>query len=342
MKTYYKLISTLLVAVLLLTATPVYSSAVGGADKAGYTDVKGLWCEPWVAQYGYAEIFSGIGGRFYPDQSVTRMEFARLLHEALGININYFASTDIAEYFDDVQNTDAGASALYDLVTCGIIDAKNQFRPDDCLARDELVHWLMNAFYSFSGKDYAIPQADRVPFADSKDIREAYLADVDNAVTLGLLNGRGSNLFYPQAAATRAEAVTVAGRLAEQQERHEGSVIVKAAAAAKDGGLTLTLTLVNNSDKPVSITHSSQQTHDFVVLDKDGNVLYRWSMDRLFAMYVTTTMIPAHQSLSFTDFIEAEAYAAIKGRAYAARAFITGSSEDFSVNPDGYFATLTD
>jgi hypothetical protein len=341
MKTCSKLVSTLLVAVLLFTVAPLFASAADSADKAGYTDVKGLWCEPWVAQYGYAEIFAGSIWRFYPDQSVTRMEFARLLHKALGININYFAPTDIAEYFDDVQNTDAGASALYDLVTCGIIDVKKQFRPNESLARDELTHWLMNAFYSFAGRDYPIPLADRVPFVDSADIRETYIADVDNAVTLGLLNGRGGNLFYPRAEATRAEAVTVAGRLAELLEEHKAGVTVKAAAVPEDGGLALSLTIENKSEKPVSITHSSQQTHDFVVLDKDGNELYRWSKDRMFAMYVTTTTIPAGQGLQFTDFIGAEDYAAIKSGAYAARAFITGSSEEFAVNPDGYFAALT-
>lgn len=61
-------------------------------------------------------------------------------HKALGISIQYFAATDIKQYFSDVNNGDVYSTALYDLATTGIIDYRGTFRPNAALPRDEMVH----------------------------------------------------------------------------------------------------------------------------------------------------------------------------------------------------------
>ncbi|NCB74867.1 MAG: S-layer protein [Clostridia bacterium] len=334
---HFKLISlSLLIISMLLMALPL---GVFAADNnENYNDINGTWSQQWVNNYGYQEIFSKGNGNFSPDADITRMEFARLLHKALGININYFAATDISDYFNDVKNSDAGASALYDLVTCGIIDTKTSFRPNDPIMRDEMIHFVMRAFdYKFS--NYAFIEIYRV-FADDSDIRPEYGTDIQHACILGLIKGKNDNYLFPLAAATRAEGVTVVGRLAELWEKADTNVDVSASVKEENGGLKLSLTIANNSDRDIIISHSSTQLFDFGIYDSEGETLYFWSANKMFATVVTETKIAAGEKLVLGDTLSAEEYSQIKDNISYAKGFITGTSPDFSVQSDGYMAAF--
>ena len=329
-------LSILIVSMVLL----VLPLQVFAADKsAEYSDIKGTWSEQWVDKFGYSELFSNGDGSFHPEQAITRMEFARLLHKALGININYFASTDISEYYNDVKNNDAGASALYDLVTCGIIDTKTSFRPNDAIKRDEMIGFVMNAFHYTYGDDYAFIEIYRI-FADDSDIRAEYSTDIQHACILGLVKGKNDNYLFPLAAATRAEGVTIVGRIVELWQKLESSVAVEASVKKEDGGLKLSLTVTNNSEREITISHSSMQLFDFGIYDSKGETLYFWSANKMFAAVVTTTKIAAGEKLVLGDTLSAAEYSQIKDKISYARGFITGSSTDFSVDHDGYLATF--
>ena len=327
---------SLLIILTLALALPLQAFA---ADKIeNYNDVKGTWSEEWVNKYGYSEIFSDGNGSFSPETAITRMEFARLLHKALGININYFAATDISEYFNDVKNSDAGASALYDLVTCGIIDTKTSFRPNDAIKRDEMIHFVMRAFdYKFS--DYAFIEIYRI-FEDDADIRAEYSADIQHACILGLVKGKNNNYLFPLAPATRAEGVTVVGRLAELWPKAETNVDVAATVKEENGGLKLSLTIANNSDRDITISHSSTQLFDFGIYDSKGETLYFWSANKMFATVVTETKIAAGDKLVLGDTISAAEYSQIKEKISYAKGFICGTSTEFSVNHEGYLAAF--
>ena len=321
---------------MLLLSLPLQ---VFAADKSvNYSDVKGTWSEQWVNKYGYSELFSNSDGNFLPEQAITRMEFARLLHKALGININYFAATDISEYFSDVKNSDAGAGALYDLVTCGIVDTKTSFRPNEAIKRDEMIHFVMNAFnYNFG--DYAFIEIYRI-FADDSDIRAEYSTDIQHACILGLVKGKNDNYLFPLAAATRAEGVTIVGRLVELFQKLDSSVAVEATVKKENGGLKLSLTIANNSDKEITISHSSMQLFDFGIYDSKGETLYFWSANKMFAAVVTTTKIPAGEKLVLGDTLTAAEYSQIKDKISYARGFIAGTSPDFTVDHGGYLAVI--
>lgn len=303
-----------------------------------YTDVKGTWCENWVYLYGYAKIFDNSDGTFRPDQAITRMEFARLLHKALGININYFAETDISEYYDDVKSGDAGCNELYDLVTCGIIDTKKSFQPNEPIKRDEMIHFIMNAFRYSVGNDYAFIEIFHI-FEDEKDIKPEYSTDIQHSFILGLVKGRKGNYLFPLEKTTRAEAVTIAGRLVDLEEKLNSSVIVKASAVETSDGLDMSITISNKTDKTISIDHSSQQLFDFAIFDKQGNSLYRWSANRMFLQMVGTSKIEPGDEMVLSDTLDAAEYSLIKSKAATIKAYIIGTSSDFSINPDGYFVT---
>jgi len=326
---------SVLILSMVLVMVPAQAFAVS-STASDYTDVKGSWCEKRVDLYGYKEVFSNGDSKFYPNQGITRMEFARLLHKALGININYFAAIDISEYYNDVTSKSVGASQLYDLVTCGIIDTKTSFRPNEVIKRDEMIHFVMNAFYYTVGNDYMFTQIYRM-FEDDSDIKAEYSTDIQHACALGLINGIGNNYLFPRETATRAEAVTIAGRLAELKLTE--NVAVKSTATEQNGGLILSLTITNNTDKAIAINHSNQQMFDFVIFDKSGNELYRWSKGRMFSMVVISTKIEPGKEITFSDTVSAADYSLIKAKVASVKAYIVGTSSDFTINPDGYLIT---
>lgn len=338
------ILSAALCAALVLPAaaqTEEPITAVPISAKLPYTDVAGTWCETPAMDYG--TLFVGDDGLFHPNQSTTRMEFARLLHQVLGININYFAATDIGTYFDDVSNSDTGAGDLYDLATLGIVDDTGAFRPFDALTRQEMVHYTMNALLygmtgTYAGTRHAVAGV-WVDFKDADQIADAYRQNVAEAVGDKLINGVGNNYFLPLAPATRAQAVTVAGRLADRLEKYRSGVDILASAAEKNGALELTLSVQNNTDKAVSFTHSSGQQFDFAIFDAAGNELYRWSDGMAFTMMVGTTELAAGESRVFTGTVDARTYASVRDKIAFARGYLTGTSSDFAVDADGYVVT---
>lgn len=316
---------------LLIAPAPVIAPA-----PQTYGDIQGKWFEQAAQDYGYAEIFICGDGLFYPDRAVTRMEFARLMHQALDINMNYFAPTDISEYFTDVKNSDAGASALYDLVTCGIIDKGASFNPAQTLSRAEMTQQLMRAFYYRVGQDYALDAASPKLFGDDKDISAYYRTPLYGAKQAGLVSGRGEGLFKPLESTTRAEAVTAVSRLCTTTKTISSGVSVHASVTEQDGKLTIYASVVNRSDADVTIEHGYGQLFDFVLLDKDGNDLYRWSAGKMFPAMMTQTVIKAGAETTFSETLDAQAYAAVKGRVRSAKAFVNGSSEALTLSRDGY------
>ena len=347
MKSIKNIVLSILILSLFTLAIPMqalaqeasYFNIPAPISAKSYTDIDGKWFEKYAEAYGYQDIFSNDNGLFHPDQAITRMEFARMLHKALNINVNYFAATDIGEYYKDVKNSDTGASALYDLVTLGIIDTKDNFRPSETLDRDEMVHYILNAFRHFVGDNFATTLM-YFEFKDNSDIRQEYANEIQTACNLRLVNGRGDNRLSPRDAATRAEAVTVTGKLVELLKTYKSDVSVKASASEEKGGLRLTLTVTNNSDKTVIINHSSQQLFDFKVLDKNGNSLYCWSATRMFAQMVTTTEIAPGKEIEFSDLVDSATYGTFKANMKTIVGYITGTSANFVIDSNGYSAAL--
>lgn len=321
-------------AICLLLA--VFAPTALASNTGAYGDISGKWYESDAAQYGYEEIFSDGSGAFRADKPVTRLEFARMLHEALGISINYFAQPHIGDSFSDVADSDKGAGDLIDLVTAGIVESGGPFNPQQPLDRATMVHWVMNALEYESGGFLAVPAMMPPPFDDDASIPSTYKNDVINAVILKLIYGRGNNLFAPNDGTTRAEAVTVVSRLMTRVRSIRASVIVTPSVFEENGSLVMNLTIANRTDKTVTINNPSGQRYDFQLFDKDGNNLYTWSADKLFNMMVGTTRIAPGEAVGYRETLDAAAYASVKGRVSVMKASISGTSEDFAVNLNGY------
>ncbi len=328
-----------LLASLLLMAVPL--TAFAQADTGNtYSDLSGKWFANAATQYGYAEIFSDGSGKFDGNREITRIEFVRLLHRALDIHINYFVAPEMKDYFDDMTNTASGAHELINLVTAGIIARGGSFDPDQPLVREEMIHWIMNAVTYQTNGSYPIPMVKPVPFRDDGEISDTYRSEIYASVVLKLVSGRGGNMLFPKDGATRAEAATIVSHFMALLERDQSLVHATATAQLTgDGALTMSLTIRNDTDKAITIHHTSGQKYEFKLFDQAGNNLYTWSADKLFAAVINETEIGPGEAIVFSDTLGSEVYGAM-GAAASMKAYIAGTSEDFVIDTNGYATTI--
>lgn len=333
--------TTLLILSVLISSLPLTAAAKSAEDSsAGYTDIYGSWYSEHAVKYGFEEIFSDGTGMFNPNKKITRIEFVRLLHRSLEISIKYLVAPDVSKDFDDMKNTDIGANQLIDLVTTGIIEKGGSFNPDKQLDREVMIHWLINALKYKLGGDYKIPQVKPVPFKDDNQISDSYRSEVYAAVVLKLINGRGGNMLHPKQGATRAEAVTVVSRLNSLLDSNTASVSVTAAAVKTKNTLTMSLTLQNNTNKTVTINHTSGQHYDFKLFNVKGENLYTWSADKMFILQTNTTLLKPGEKVTYTEVLDSAAYSPIESSAVLMRAYIVGSTADFVISTNGYSAII--
>lgn len=324
---------------LLLAAVPVTALAKSDTGSA-YSDISGKWFTDAVMKYGYTEIFADGGSIFNPNKKITRMAFVRLLHKALGITINYFAAPEVSKDFDDMKNSDIGAYALIDLTATGIIERGGSFNPDKQLDRDMMIHWIMNALTYKSEGRYEIPMVKPVPFKDDNKISDTYRSEIYSSVVLKLVYGRGNNMLFPKDGATRAEAATIVSRLVSLLDSIKSGVDVTSAAwLVKSGALNMSLTVTNNTDKTITISHTSGQKYDFKLFDEKGNNLYTWSADKMFIALMNTTELKPGENLVFSDTLDSAAYSAVNS-AVSMCAYIVGTSDAFTIDDNGYTAAI--
>ena len=311
-------LASLILAALLLTALPLTARAQSNS---------------------YTGIFSDGSREPSMDKEITRIEFVRLLHEALGLSINYFVAPDVNHYFDDMNNADTGVNELIDLATTGIIESGGGFRPNASLERELMIHWIMNALKYETDGNYPIPMVKPVPFSDDLEISEAYRGEIYSAVVLQLIT-RDNDILSPKNGATRAQAVAIVSNLVTILDGYKAAAqVTSSAMQAKDGSLTMSLTIRNNSDKVVVISHTSGQKYDFKLYDAEGNNLYTWSADKMFMALKSETSIEPGKEITFSDTLGGEAYGANE-QAVLMKAYIVGTSDDLVIDTDGYAAVI--
>lgn len=331
------LVLTLILS-LLLAGFPgsAYGMTEGAVSAGTFTDVRGHWAEQAILAYADLDLFSGQDGKFMPDQAIKRSEFIQMLHETLGIHMQYFRATDITEYFQDVRNEDAYAGMLYDLATMGVIDERGAFRPKESLRRDEMVHFIMNALRNQLGgspqNGMVLPEA----FGDEARIMEAYRGDVVLAKQLSMIYGRGSNLFEPDKTCTRAEAAVMMERLMNTIKRFTNHVLITVSAQPETDRIRMDLTIKNYTNEPVTMNYTSGQRYDFALLDASRESLYTWSADKLFIQQLSSETIAAGESIGYSEILEGDQYLAIKDRIVYMKASITGQTPSFPIESAGY------
>ena len=223
MKMYKKSISILLTLIMVLMVTGSafavvdYGTENRGVERKEYVqmfdDVPTThWAFEYISELVERNVLSGYpDGRFRPNNTVSRAEFAKIMVVAAGIN------ADRPEYinnihFEDMQNhwanpfVNAGRNYLTGYVSGG----KRYFRPDQPALREDIAVAIVAL------KGYNTNLADlsiiRAMFKDYDAISLSIRPFVSTAVEKGLMSGYPDETFRPQNTVTRAEAATMLWR----------------------------------------------------------------------------------------------------------------------------------
>ncbi len=141
-------------------------------------------------------------GIFYPNDSISRVEFVKMLVLAAGMT-DYYAAAN----FNDVDRSDwyyiYVASAAQERLVNGFSDGS--FRPDSFITRQEAAIMVARAM----GERPAGNLESLEVFADRAEISDWALEEVAVVVGNGILSGRPNNLIAPVDTVTRAEAITI-------------------------------------------------------------------------------------------------------------------------------------
>ncbi len=100
----------------------------------------------------------------------------------------------------------------------------------------------------------------------------------------------------------------------------------------KSGRLVMELTVTNDGDTPFAIEHRNGQEYEFVVLDKKGRAIYRWSEGMAFTQALMTSTIAPHSTAVYKAEIKRADYKKIRDDAVLVTAFLTDTPYTLSAS----------
>ncbi|MCD8390483.1 MAG: S-layer homology domain-containing protein, partial [Firmicutes bacterium] len=183
-----------------------------------FSDTSGHWAESTISKMSESGIINGVetenGLYFYPDNYITRAEFASIVCKFMGIDADEYADEPLI--FADSGDIQAWAQnyvkAMYDI---GIIngrandDGSVSFAPNEQITRAE----AMTILGRCAGDSVTASECN---FADAADIPDWAADGIGKLLTLGAVSGYEDNTILPNNSVKRAEAVVMISKLSEQ------------------------------------------------------------------------------------------------------------------------------
>ena len=171
-----------------------------------FLDVSGHWAESDIYQAVAQGLFAGTEPMIYePETALTRASAVVLLSRLLGANLYRYHDQQV---FDDVEADRWYGPAVAWAVEQGLVHGvgEGRFAPDAPVSREQLAAMLSPLLQT---QEPIRP----LNFADEDAVSPWAQASVQQAVALGLMNGRDETHFAPQVFVTRAEAAVIFVRL---------------------------------------------------------------------------------------------------------------------------------
>lgn len=215
-----KKLAALLTAITLVATTVFAAPVKYGAELTNqptksysqmFNDVpKSYWAFSYIGEMVTRGVLSGYpDGNFYPDNNITRAEFAKIMTCAAGLTIDENAGTIYDDVIWDDWSVPYIEAAKYYLSGYYVGDYIYYF-PDDLALREDIAVALVKLKgYSTTGYDLSILQT---MFTDWQSISDGARKYVSVAVEQGLISGYDDRTFRGQDGITRAEAATLLWR----------------------------------------------------------------------------------------------------------------------------------
>ena len=216
-----KKVFMLLITITMMFTNMTSSLAVGYGEELQnqpsktytrtFSDVpESYWAFSYIEEMVDRGVLSGYpNGRFYPDNNVSRAEFAKIMVTAAGILLSYNSE----QYYQDVPVSHWSypyvSSAMYYLTGYNT-PYGNYYYPDQAALREDIAVALVKLKgYDLLGADESILTT---MFTDASSISSDAKKYVAVAVERGLISGYEDNTFKGQSSITRAEAATLLWR----------------------------------------------------------------------------------------------------------------------------------
>lgn len=171
-----------------------------------FTDLNGFeWAEESIKNLYYKSVLNGKEeGKFYPNDSVTREEFAKLITVAMKMNLVDaeipFTDVEQGSWYEPYVRT-----AYLAQIAKGVTDT--EFGTGRNITREDLCVMVCRAA---DAGDYELTKAadGEMNFDDNADISDYAKDSVEKLYRAGIVNG-SDGCFNPRATATRAEAAKI-------------------------------------------------------------------------------------------------------------------------------------
>ena len=170
---------------------------IQGAENTGFIDMTNhQWAVTAVNYLRDNGIISGkTSTQFAPADNVTRAEFAKILVNAIGIDVSGYESE-----FEDVKASDWYAPFVSAAAKSGIIlGADGRFMPNQNITRQDMAVMIKRAL-NLDDSEY------KEVFNDSAYISDYAQKAIFAVYKKGIMQGSGNGQFNPLSNATRAEA----------------------------------------------------------------------------------------------------------------------------------------
>lgn len=217
-----KLISTLVAMVMVTLSLTVpavqaveYGKEYQNKPTANYSQVfhdvpTSYWAFSYIGEMNVRGVLSGYpNGYFYPENYVTRAEFAKIMTVASGLPLNNYGGNVYADVSLNDWYYPYVLTAQYYL--CGYnMNGGIYYLPDTNALREDIAVALVKLKgYDTTGYDESILKAMFTDYQSISDDAKPYVA---TALEKGLISGYEDNTFRGQDSITRAEAATLLWR----------------------------------------------------------------------------------------------------------------------------------
>lgn len=179
------------------------------SNPVAFSDTANHWAADAISFCASRELFKGIGGgRFAPNEPMTRAMFATVLYRIAGM-----PAVSGANSFYDVAAGQWYTDAILWGQSTGIISGYGNglFGTNDLVTREQMCV-MLSRYLQWAG--YELPAVTAAKqFGDKAQISKWAADNVAFCQTRGLINGQPNNRFAPKANATRAENSAVLRRM---------------------------------------------------------------------------------------------------------------------------------
>lgn len=199
-------------------AAPVeYGKELGDMPSKNYeekfSDVsKSYWGFSYIAEMESRGVLCGYpDGKFYPDNPVTRAEFAKIMTGAAGLSATWDMNTEV--YYADLDLDEwyyPYIAAAEKYLSGYLYDSEYHYLPDEYALREDIAVALVK-LKGYQKSNYDVSMVKSM-FTDWESISKNALKYVAIGVEKGLISGYEDSTFRGQQGITRAEAAALLWR----------------------------------------------------------------------------------------------------------------------------------